>query len=722
MDSRKVESIEELMEKICWDIMQPIARKDISIDPIKYEIAVHRIGAMLREGSFSLVRTSGSPIVTEVGEYMFAIYDADGHSAYVTAGVLPHLTGTEGGIKFIKAMFEDDISPDDQFILNDPYLLGIHTPDVLIAKPIFCKDELICWVGSLTHCVEIGAKDPGGTSDSTDVFQEGIRLPGFKIMNKGARVEDVFRLMKRNVRTPDLMELDMRSKIAGNNVVHRRLDELISKEGPGFIKDLLQKMIQETEERAKAKVEMIPDGVWKNRAYGDHNGIDWQSIWCDVVATKSGNTIHLDLSGSSPQQVGPVNLPLAGSIGSIFSVLVSTIFWDLIWNRGIVTPLNITIPQGCLFNPRYPSSTFADAPTTGPLLAGTVTKVIAEMCLAAGLKDTVCAPWNSSHSGVFMGGQTQYGGLEGTVTFDANSGGTGATLQADGDDTAAFILAPGAMMADVESYESKYPLLYIFRRKRQNSGGYGKFQGGLAHESAVMVHGTESWRVGFRSIGRKVACTSGILGGYPANSHLHGFVFGSSTSGSRMTGSQLNRLLKMEDLLELPGAKIVPPMCPATQLSEGDVYFQCLSGGGGCGDPLERDPNMVLSDMIDGKVSQEVAFEVYGVRIQGEEIDYQATHEQRAGILDKRRMSCESSIQQAQNLLGDSIDQTIGAGHQKLPCFKCGLERVDITPGTDRKARDVMHFWVDEAWMHYREYYCPKCWSLLRVDLIGPGE
>src|SRR3972149_727010 len=246
MNSQQEVSIEKNMEEICWDVMQSVARRNISIDPVKYEINVHRIAAMLREGSYALVRTSGSTIVADVGEYMFALYDAEGHAAYVTAGVLPHLTGTEGAIKFINAMFEGDICDEDQFIVNDPYVLGIHTPDVLVAKPIFHNEELLCWVGSLTHSVEIGAKDPGGTSDSTDIFQEGIRLPGFKIVHKGKRAEEVFRLIKRGVRNPDIMEVDIRSKVAGNNVVHQRRQQLISREGPYFVKDLLQKMIQET--------------------------------------------------------------------------------------------------------------------------------------------------------------------------------------------------------------------------------------------------------------------------------------------------------------------------------------------------------------------------------------------------------------------------------------------------------------------------------------------
>src|SRR4030067_521605 len=178
-----------------------------------------------------------------------------------------------------------------------------------------------------------------------------------------------------------------------------------------------------------------------------------------------------------------------------------------------------------MFNPRSPPPSYASAPTTMPLLAGAVTKIVSEMFLAAGLKETVCAPWNSSHGGCFMGGKNQLWKLDGTVLFDANGGGTGATLSADGDDTAAFILAPGAMMADVESYEAKYPLPYLFRRKRKDSGGYGQFQGGFGGEAAVMIHGSEKWQVGFRSLGRKVACTSGILGGYPANSHIQGFLF-----------------------------------------------------------------------------------------------------------------------------------------------------------------------------------------------------
>ena len=190
--------VDELMDALALDVLRPLTYQDPGIDPVKYEVAVHRIIASLREGSWALVRTSASPLVTECGEYMFAIYDDRGHSAYVTSGVLPHLTGTEAGIKYIRHCYGSDaegIHPGDQFIINDPYLLGIHTPDILVARPIFHGDEIVAWIGSLTHTIEIGAKDPGGTADSTDIFQEGLRIPCLKLVRGGEPVPHVFRMI-----------------------------------------------------------------------------------------------------------------------------------------------------------------------------------------------------------------------------------------------------------------------------------------------------------------------------------------------------------------------------------------------------------------------------------------------------------------------------------------------------------------------------------------------
>ena len=188
--------------------------------------------------------------------------------------------------------------------------------------------------------------------------------------------------------------------------------------------------------------------------------------------------------------------------------------------------MKISIPKGTVINPIYPCPVNASPPTASALLAGAVTKVVSRMNMAAGFTEEVCAPWLSNWNGVFMGGINQHQRLQGTITMDANGGGTGATPFLDGGDTAAFLLAPGALMADVESYEAKNPLLYLFRRQREDSRGHGKFRGGCGGEAAVFIHNSQNYRLGFRGVGKYVAATAGIFGGYPADSIKNGFIFG----------------------------------------------------------------------------------------------------------------------------------------------------------------------------------------------------
>ncbi|MDE3077860.1 MAG: hydantoinase B/oxoprolinase family protein, partial [Chloroflexota bacterium] len=259
--------IDDLIDIIVRDVLRPLPYVDPHIDPVKYEVAVHRIIASVREGAWALVRTSSSPLVTECGEYVFAVYDAEGHSCYVNTGVLPHLTGTESGIKFIRHCYGADregIHPGDQFILNEPYIMGIHTPDILIARPVFAGEEIVAWIASLTHTIEIGAKDPGGTADSTDVFQEGIRIPCLKLIREGEPVQHVYRLIERATRNPAQISLDISSKVAGNNVAAARLEDMARQEGGAFVRGVLAKMINETEVKARSRIAAIPDGHWHN--------------------------------------------------------------------------------------------------------------------------------------------------------------------------------------------------------------------------------------------------------------------------------------------------------------------------------------------------------------------------------------------------------------------------------------------------------------------------
>ena len=733
--------IEQMIELLALDILRPVPRLDIDIDPVKYEVAVHRIIASLREGAWTLARTSSSPLVTECGEYMFAVYDAEGHAAAVHAGVLPHVTGTQSGIKFIRYCYEHDsegIRPGDQFIVNDPYLLGLHTPDVLVARPVFAGDRIVAWVGSLTHTLEMGAKDPGGAADSQDIFQEGLRIPCLKLVREGVRDEHLCRLIGRAVRSPAATLLDITAKIAGNNVAVARLEEMSTASGPDLLPSVVRKLIQESETKALQRIAKIPEGRWHVRCQADHNGREAAPTVLELAAEKLDGQLHFDFTGTSDEAPGPVNCTFPGTVGAIFSTLVTTLFADLHANQGIVSTCAMTVPKGCIYNPRYPAPIFASPPGPMTLLSSAATKLVSEMAMAGGLMDSVCAPWNGNFNSVFMGGVDQFGDLQGTLTMDSNGGGTGGTPFDDGDDTAAFMLAPGSIMSDVEIYEANYPLLYLYRRQRRGSGGHGQWRGGLGGESAVAIHGSSAWRIGFRGLGTEVSCTQGLFGGYPADSSRIAFVRGVDPAGTDAAayGALLGSFEGLKDAgkWEMADALTAPrPMAP------GDVYYLAWPGGGGYGDPLLRDPERVARDFAAGLIREEECREFYGVVITTDGAPDGAETERRRADMRARRLAEASrpklaprekmSVEGDLGLHSASLGLATVDADTWLVCRECrhGIGPADKghrdqTAFRVRNPADIGHRTVRAEWQVYREHYCPSCGVLVDVDVISPEQ
>jgi N-methylhydantoinase B len=732
--------IDDLIEAIVLDVLRPLAYVDPGIDPVKYEVAVHRITASVREGAWALVRTSSSPLVTECGEYVFAVYDAEGHSAYVNTGVMPHLTGTESAIKFIRHCYGEDrdgIHPGDQFIVNEPYLMGIHTPDILIARPIFDGEEIVAWIASLTHTIEMGAKDPGGTADSTDVFQEGIRIPCMKLIRAGEADPHVYRLIERATRNPAQVSLDIASKVAGNNVAAGRLEEMIAREGGAFVRGVLAKMINETETKARERIRAIPDGTWHNMSFADHNGLAPAFLKTVVHAEKRGDVIHFDFTGTSPQCPGPVNAALPGTIGAIFTVLVLTMFADLHPNRGIVSSCRITVPKGCIYNPHYPAALFAAPPGPLCLLASVVTKIASEMAMAGGLSESVIAPWNGNVNAVYMGGVDQYGQLQGSLTLDTNGGGTGGTPFDDGDDTAAFMLAPGSIMADIEMHEANHPVVYLYRRQRTDSCGHGQMRGGVGGEIAVAIHNSNKWRVGFRGIGVEVSTTRGLAGGYPSDSARTGFVLG--VEPFKLSPAEYAKLLgPVDELLKRKGAIAEKALIPPRPLAPGDVYCTAWCGGGGFGDALKRDPERVASDVRARLVSAERCRDTYGVVLRANgEADAEATaalREQmrraRLGEAQSPRMAARpgSPARLVRPLYG-VLSLGEADGKAVIACGDCGTalcpdgaDYHDYLPSRLRAPASLGHRAVRADWQAYREHYCPACGVLVDVSFEQAGR
>lgn len=731
-------NIDTLFEMFTLDAIRPLPNEPVDIDPVDYEIATNRLIASLREGAFTLARTSSSPLVTECGEYMMGLFDAAGHIAAVHAGVTSHVIGTQGGIKYIRYCYENDpegIKPGDQFALNDPYLLGQHTPDMLIARPIFSGGRIVAWVGSLTHTLEMGAKDPGGAADTTDIFQEGLRIPCYKIVREGKLDEHMCRLIRRAVRSPEATILDITSKIAANNVASERIQEMVDARAPNFLPGVLRKFIGEIEHKATALLARIPDGRWETEAHLDHNGLENMLSFARVALEKKGQKLHFDFTGTSDQNPGPINTVLAGTIGALYSALISILFQDLHPNRGLMSTVSVNVRRGCLFNASYPSPVFASPAGPMTLLSSIATNLISQMAMTGEIMESVCAPWRGNFNSVFQGGTDQFGEPIGTLTMDANAGGTGGTPFDDGDDSSAFMLAPGSIMSDVEMLEECYPLLYLYRRQRQDSCGHGKFRGGVGGEAAVAIHRTNNWKIGFRGLGTQVTTTHGLFGGLPADCSAIRVV--RRVNPASLEASAFGELLgKPEALIAAGTVAKVNSIAAPQSMDPGDVYYLAWTGGGGYGDPLHRLPNSVALDLEAGLISKKSCSEIYGVAIEVDgSVDQNRTEELRQYI---RHMRLESSILpsdgRAQTLRFEDRGRTVtealavasATDGEWYVCRHCasGVSRTDQVIREHAATRlrdpaDIGHMGVRSDWQNYREVLCPSCGSLLEFDVIS---
>jgi len=351
--------------------------------------------------------------------------------------------------------------------------------------------------------------------------------------------------------------------------------------------------------------------------------------------------------------------------------------------------------------------------------------------MAGGLSKSVTAPWNGNCNSVFMGGIDQFGQLQGTLTLDSNGGGTGATPFDDGDDTAAFMLAPGSFMSDVEMYEANYPLLYLFRRQRTDSCGHGQMRGGLGGEIAVAVHKSAGWRVGFRGLGTQVATTHGLAGGYPADSARVGYIPG--IDPLKLSPPAYAKLLRsVDDLMQMKKRKSAEALTAPRLMAPGDVYYLAWTGGGGMADPLRRDPQRVARDVAAGLVSRERCRDTYGVVVSTSgRPDADATAALRNNMRRERLATAEPARKQpwpicAADRAGTPVYGVLSAAEVKgegvLACGDCGVviclrdaDFHDHVPTRVRAPASIGHEMVRGEWQVYREHFCPRCGVLFDV-------
>ena len=574
-----------------------------TLDPVTREIIKNSLASAADTMAVTIVRTARSLVVKDGMDFSTAIFNADG--LQVAQGLtLPfHMGAMKPALDAVVEHFGDDIKPEDIFANNDPYEGASHLPDIFLFKPVFYNDLLMGWVCAIAHHTDIGGRVAGGNAcDNTEIYQEGLRIPPIKLFEEGELNKAVWRIIDKNVRVPDKVLGDILAQVSALRQGERDYLRLIEDYGPEPLKGYMTDIIDHTERLTRAEIEALPNGSWEFTDYIDDDGINPDPIAIKVKVTIEGDEMEVDFTGTSPQAKGSINPNLAFTKSATYAAIKCLTNPNIPGNSGFFRPIKVIAEPGSYVNPQHPAPVAARGVggfRIGHAVFGAMTKA---------LPDRVPAAWGGGEVGVSFGGYFPGGKAFVFVEFN-NDGPRGGIPFADGADGAA---APITNMANtpIETIESDQPLLVTRYGYVNDSAGAGKHRGGLGMIREYRLLADEA-TLQIRS-DRTKFLPWGAQGGNPG-----------TRTYSILNPDTENRVLPSKFMLEL---------------KENDVYRLIQAGAGGYGDPLERDPEAVLADVTQEKVSIERARSDYGVVIDPEslELDGEATSETRDRMRNER--------------------------------------------------------------------------------------
>ena len=602
------------------------------MDPITFSIIRHRLYRVVDEAVITLKHVSGSAITNEGHDLMVSLYRADGSLLMGGVGFLHHLTSAAEACKSIIRRFEGRIKEGDVFLLNDPYTAALHTSDVYLVSPIHHQGSLVAWSACFVHVYDIGAANPGGFSpDSIDIFTEGFSSPGIRLVEGGELNQDIMDTLLNMVRSPEMVALDMRSMIACNNVAKVRMLALIGKYGYETVDEACSTLIDQSEKLLRERLRELPDGTWQSRQYLQAKDETYKVV---LSMTKDGDELTFDFTGSSPQSRYAINCTRWASLGGLFAPLFPLLCYDITWNDGVVRPIKMIAPEGTIVNCKRPAP--VSVATVGAIQSvnNAACSTIGKMLEASEkYAKEATAVWHANHFAVFMFGRNQHGGEAIGIFTETFAGAGGARTYSDGVDVGGEIPNPISRMANVETIEATFPIRYLFRRRMIDSGGAGEYRGGVGMEYAVMQHDSPDGGLNYVISGKGVdfPMSDGLSGGYPGAPNDYIWVHNDRV-GEEGKNDDFHFAGSLD---ELPGERETVTWGVYPLMGDDCLYIR-WNGGGGYGDPLDRDPDAVRCDVLEGVVSAKAAREVYGVVLSGADVDTAATAVRRKAILEER--------------------------------------------------------------------------------------
>lgn len=566
-----------------------------SIDPATVEVIQNYLSSAAGEMHRTLKRTAYNQIIYELIDFGITIYDRNLNLIADSPGLAAFIGANDSAIKKgVEHVGENNIHEGDIIMLNYPYWSAGHPNDAVLFSPIYFDNNLVGYSAIRAHWVDMGGKDTSFQTDTTNVHQEGLIMPAVKVYKQGEPDEEMLDIIRFNSRMPRDNIGNLNAQVSSIRVGEKRVQELYEKYGEKTVESCIEQMLDEGERIVRERLQELPDGTWTAVDYLDDDGINNEKVKLVVKVTIDADEIFMDFSESDKETDGPVNAPYGRTVTASKLATKALTSADKLTNGGHYRPLTVIAPEGSVFHATYPAPTYTH--WSSSVAADTILHALAKgmpEIMPAGSAAEIC-------SVNFYGTNPKNG--EQFVGFNNEGIGWGASKDHDGANSQCWYRLGSMQNIPTEFTEHKMPLIVEQYKLRQNSGGPGEYHGGLGVRRDYRVTGPLT----AVAVWKKTKTDSWGLKGGKAGAR-NSIIWYPGTGKEMRKGTHRGKLESGERLSVRSG------------------------GGGGYGNPFNRDPEKVRQDVLDEYISPGEAHEKYGVEISSDgEINWEKTKDLRA--------------------------------------------------------------------------------------------
>ena len=586
------------------------------VDRVGLSLLYNRLKNICDEMAMSMMRTAYSPIFSEGLDFSTLILDKRGQ-LIATAGLNPAMLGASlyAATWVISEVGEDNFNKGDVYCHNDPYRGGSHMPEHMLVTPMFIDDELVAYLGNIAHLAEIGGMAPGSfAADATDIFQEGLRIPPVKLIDKGEPVQSVWRIILSNHRTPANSWGDIHAMLGSLHVGEKRLRLLFDEIGIETLDVAFEQMIDYAEEYMRSEIEALPDGIYYGEDCMEDDGIIDRPYWIRCRVIIDGDQVIFDFAESDEQAIGPINAPYVVTLSAALNGLLYVLAKGVPVNAGITRAVKVVAPAGTITCVKLPGPCVGGQTEFQPRIMELIQGIVMSQIYP---ERTAAASGNTSFNFLFGGVDPRNGEYYAHYHFEAM--GWGGRKFSDGND-AQIVPHANCRNTPVEIFETKFPWIHHeYRLNDEESPGIGKHRGGYGIRRVMEVMGEV---ITVRALVERMKFKPwGLFEGAPGTN--------AKLEVKRVEDTDYQTFQEAYNLVS-------PSKFTNVRLHKGDLVRITSPSGGGYGNPYERNMNLVLDDFNQGLLTKEDAKRFYGVILNNDNsLDTDASQQYREEILEE---------------------------------------------------------------------------------------